>query len=199
MRVPLTVNDFLERAELVYGDRVGVIDEPDQPAASWESQTWREIARRARAQAAGLDALGRGYGRARRDGLAQLGAVVHLVVRGERLRSRTRADQLPAQRRGDLLHRRAFRRVDVARRSRARRVAAECRRQAQARSRRGSRRGALPLRSRTRAVAHARRRRHRHDQLHERHDRAPQGRADDAPQHLGERHDVRMASRRQRP
>ena len=35
MRVPLTVNDFLERAELVYGDRVGVVDEPDQPAASW--------------------------------------------------------------------------------------------------------------------------------------------------------------------
>ena len=32
---PLTVNDFLERAELVYGDRVGIVDEPDQPAASW--------------------------------------------------------------------------------------------------------------------------------------------------------------------
>src|SRR6476620_8358004 len=62
MRVPLTVNDFLERAELVYGDRVGVIDEPDQPAASWESRTWREIAQRARAQAAGLDALGLGVG-----------------------------------------------------------------------------------------------------------------------------------------
>ena len=62
MRVPLTVNDFLERAELVYGDRVGVIDEPDQPAASWESRTWREIAQRARAQAAGLDALGVGEG-----------------------------------------------------------------------------------------------------------------------------------------
>jgi acyl-CoA synthetase (AMP-forming)/AMP-acid ligase II len=62
MRVPLTVNDFLERAELVYGDRVGVIDEPDQPAASWASRTWREIAQRARAQAAGLDALGLGVG-----------------------------------------------------------------------------------------------------------------------------------------
>jgi fatty-acyl-CoA synthase len=62
MRVPLTVNDFLERAELVYGDRVGVIDEPDQPAVSWGSSTWREIAQRARAQAAGLDALGLGVG-----------------------------------------------------------------------------------------------------------------------------------------
>src|SRR6476660_7728969 len=62
MRVPLTVNDFMDRAALVYPDRVGVIDEPDQPAASWESCTWREIARRARAQAAGLDALGLGVG-----------------------------------------------------------------------------------------------------------------------------------------
>ncbi|MGQ0826683.1 MAG: AMP-binding protein [Actinomycetota bacterium] len=62
MRVPLTVNDFLERAELVYGDRVGFVDEPDQPAAAWGSITWREVARRARAQASGLDALGIGRG-----------------------------------------------------------------------------------------------------------------------------------------
>jgi acyl-CoA synthetase (AMP-forming)/AMP-acid ligase II len=62
MRVPLTVNDFLERAELVYGQRVGVIDEPDQPAPSWGELTWSEIAARARAQAAGLDALGIGAG-----------------------------------------------------------------------------------------------------------------------------------------
>ena len=34
MHVPLTVLDFIERAELVYGGRVGVIDEPDQPAES---------------------------------------------------------------------------------------------------------------------------------------------------------------------
>jgi acyl-CoA synthetase (AMP-forming)/AMP-acid ligase II len=60
MRVPLTVNDFLERAELVYGARVGLIDEPAQPAESWGAGTWREIASRARAQAAGLDALGIG-------------------------------------------------------------------------------------------------------------------------------------------
>jgi acyl-CoA synthetase (AMP-forming)/AMP-acid ligase II len=50
--------DFLERAELVYGDRVGIVDEPDQPAPSLGSPTWREVATRARAQAAGLDALG---------------------------------------------------------------------------------------------------------------------------------------------
>jgi fatty-acyl-CoA synthase len=58
MRVPLTVLDFIERAELVYGDRVGVVDEPDQPAESLGSLTWRELGRLARAQAAGLDALG---------------------------------------------------------------------------------------------------------------------------------------------
>ncbi|MET1002182.1 MAG: AMP-binding protein [Acidimicrobiia bacterium] len=62
MRVPLTVNDFLERAQLVYGDRVGFVDEPDQPAESWGTSTWHEIATRARAQAAGLDKLGIGRG-----------------------------------------------------------------------------------------------------------------------------------------
>ena len=51
MKVPLTVNDFLRRAELVYADRIGVIDEPDQPAASWGELTWRQVAERARAQA----------------------------------------------------------------------------------------------------------------------------------------------------
>ncbi|MCU1428461.1 MAG: acyl-CoA synthetase (AMP-forming)/AMP-acid ligase [Actinomycetia bacterium] len=62
MRVPLTVNDFLERAALVYGDRVGIVDEPDQPAKSWRDLTWGEIAGGARAQAAALDALGIGRG-----------------------------------------------------------------------------------------------------------------------------------------
>ena len=58
MKVPLTVNDHLRRAELVYPDRVGVVDEPDQPASSWGAITYREMARRARAQAAALDAMG---------------------------------------------------------------------------------------------------------------------------------------------
>jgi len=58
MKVALTVNDFLRRAELVYGERIGLIDEPDQPAPSWGELTWRAVAERARAQAAGLDALG---------------------------------------------------------------------------------------------------------------------------------------------
>lgn len=62
MHVPLTVNDFLRRAERVYPDRLGVVDEPDQPAASWGELTYREVARRARALAAGLDELGIGVG-----------------------------------------------------------------------------------------------------------------------------------------
>ena len=62
MRVPLTVRDFIDRAELVYGDRIGLVDEPDQPAASWGSITYRELARRVRAFGAALDALGVGPG-----------------------------------------------------------------------------------------------------------------------------------------
>jgi acyl-CoA synthetase (AMP-forming)/AMP-acid ligase II len=58
----MTVNDFIRRAELVYPDRVAVVDEPDQPAASWGSFDYAEMARRARAIAAGLDALGIGVG-----------------------------------------------------------------------------------------------------------------------------------------
>jgi len=62
MQVALTVNDFLRRAELIYPDRVAIVDEPDQPAESWGSITYAEMARRAKAMAAGLDALGIGVG-----------------------------------------------------------------------------------------------------------------------------------------
>src|SRR5215217_6588104 len=62
MHVPLTTRDFLDRAELVYGDRVGIVDEPDQPASPLGELTYREVARRARAIAAGLDELGVGEG-----------------------------------------------------------------------------------------------------------------------------------------
>ena len=62
MRVPLTIADHLERAALVYPDRIGVVDEPDQPAPSWGELTYGRVAELARAQAAGLDALGIGRG-----------------------------------------------------------------------------------------------------------------------------------------
>ncbi|KJS56755.1 AMP-binding protein [Streptomyces rubellomurinus] len=62
MQIPLSVMDFLDRAELVYGDRVGIVDEPEQPAESWGELGYRRIAELARAQAAGLDRLGVGPG-----------------------------------------------------------------------------------------------------------------------------------------
>ena len=62
MFVPLTILDFLRRAEQVYGARVGVIDEPQQPAPSLGALTYARVGELARAQAAGLDALGIGFG-----------------------------------------------------------------------------------------------------------------------------------------
>ncbi|PZS15456.1 MAG: AMP-dependent synthetase [Pseudonocardiales bacterium] len=58
MFYPLTVRDFLDRAEQVYPDRVAVVDEPDQPAPSLGQLTYRQMATHARAQAARLDQLG---------------------------------------------------------------------------------------------------------------------------------------------
>src|SRR4030095_17048669 len=37
MQVPLTIADHLERAALVYPERIGVGDEPDQPLHSWRA------------------------------------------------------------------------------------------------------------------------------------------------------------------
>lgn len=62
MQVPLTIRDHLDRAELVYGARTGIIDEADQPAPSLGSPTYREVADRSRALAGGLEALGVGPG-----------------------------------------------------------------------------------------------------------------------------------------
>ena len=62
MFVPLTVSDFLRRAEQVYGARVGVFDELQQPAPTLGELTYARIGELARAQAAGLDELGIGFG-----------------------------------------------------------------------------------------------------------------------------------------
>ncbi|MFI8879725.1 AMP-binding protein [Streptomyces sp. NPDC055243] len=62
MFVPFGALDFLDRATAVYGDRVGIVDEPDQPAEPWEGLTYRRVGELARAQAAGLDALGVPHG-----------------------------------------------------------------------------------------------------------------------------------------
>ncbi|GAA4909393.1 acyl-CoA synthetase (AMP-forming)/AMP-acid ligase II [Actinomycetospora succinea] len=62
MQVPFEIQDFLDRAEIVYGDRTGIVDEPDQPAAPLTDLTYARVAELARAQAAALDAMGVGFG-----------------------------------------------------------------------------------------------------------------------------------------
>ena len=62
MIVPFSVSDFLDRAVTVYGERRGVVDEPDQPAPSWGELTYRELGERAKGIASKLDELGVGVG-----------------------------------------------------------------------------------------------------------------------------------------
>src|SRR5580704_15699969 len=57
MRVALTVADFLNRAALVYGHRVAVVDEPSA-AGSFGAVTYNELEARARGLALALDDLG---------------------------------------------------------------------------------------------------------------------------------------------
>jgi len=64
MIVPFSVSDFIDRAVQVYGDRVGVVDERDQPAPplGGGEVTYAEIGALARRQAARLDERGIGFG-----------------------------------------------------------------------------------------------------------------------------------------
>ncbi|MEC8999004.1 MAG: AMP-binding protein [Actinomycetota bacterium] len=57
MQVPLTIADHLRRAELVYGDRIAFVDEPDQVAQPMPDLTYRRVAELSRAMAAGLDTM----------------------------------------------------------------------------------------------------------------------------------------------
>ncbi len=58
MFVPMTVNDFIDRAADVYGERTAFVDEPDQPATPLRDVTYSRMRQLARAQAAHLDSLG---------------------------------------------------------------------------------------------------------------------------------------------
>jgi fatty-acyl-CoA synthase len=62
MRTPMTIGGHLDRAALVYGDRVGIIDEPDAPGGGLGNLTYRRARELARAQAANLDERGIGRG-----------------------------------------------------------------------------------------------------------------------------------------
>src|SRR3954468_6565616 len=59
MKVPMTSADFLDRAELCYPDRVGVVDEPGEfQDGGLGRLTYRSLAARSAGMAAGLDELG---------------------------------------------------------------------------------------------------------------------------------------------
>jgi acyl-CoA synthetase (AMP-forming)/AMP-acid ligase II len=62
MRTPLTIGGHLDRAALVYGDRIGIVDEPDAPGGGLGEVTYRRMQELARGQAAALDERGIGRG-----------------------------------------------------------------------------------------------------------------------------------------
>ncbi len=62
MIVPFSASDFLDRALAVYAERIGIVDEPEQPAPSLGELSYARVGELAAAQAARLDALGVGFG-----------------------------------------------------------------------------------------------------------------------------------------
>jgi len=58
MSLPLTINDFLDRAIAMYPDRVAIIDEPDQPAQPLPDLTYRKLGDIRRSIGVALDELG---------------------------------------------------------------------------------------------------------------------------------------------
>jgi fatty-acyl-CoA synthase len=58
MIVPFSVNDFLDRATAVYADRIGLADEPEQPADSLGDVSYARVRELAAAMAARHDQLG---------------------------------------------------------------------------------------------------------------------------------------------
>jgi fatty-acyl-CoA synthase len=62
VEVPLTVTDFLDRAETVFPDREAVVDEPDPPGGGLGRFTYADLGAKARSLAVALDDLGLGAG-----------------------------------------------------------------------------------------------------------------------------------------
>ncbi len=62
MKVPLTINDFLDRSLAVYPDRVAIVDEPDQVAPPLSTLTYRELGDVRRKMGVAMDNLGLGFG-----------------------------------------------------------------------------------------------------------------------------------------
>src|SRR5215472_10329806 len=61
MKVPLTIEEFLRRGALVYGDRPALVDEPGT-AGTLGTITYRSLERRARGVASALDQMGVEHG-----------------------------------------------------------------------------------------------------------------------------------------
>ena len=142
MIVPFSVNDFLDRATAVYADRIGIADEPDQPAASLGDLTYGRVGELARGDgrpARPARARRRRPGRVR---LAQQRAALHGVLRRLRLRPGAGAGELPALLRRGAVHRRALRLAGGLRRPGAEGRAGRARGRARVRARR--RRRPLP-------------------------------------------------------
>lgn len=62
MIVPLSINDFLDRAAIVYPDRIAIVDEPNQPATPLPDLTWRQVADLRRQMGVAMDKLGLAMG-----------------------------------------------------------------------------------------------------------------------------------------
>ncbi|MEZ5340322.1 MAG: AMP-binding protein [Acidimicrobiales bacterium] len=62
MKVPLTINDFLDRGAAVYPDRVAIVDEPNQVASPLNDITFAELADIRRQMGVAMDKLGLGFG-----------------------------------------------------------------------------------------------------------------------------------------
>lgn len=58
MKVPLTINDFLDRAVAVYPDRVAIVDEPDQAAPPLSDITYGQLGDIRRQMGVTMDELG---------------------------------------------------------------------------------------------------------------------------------------------
>ncbi len=197
MFVPFSVSDFIDRAVQVYGERTGIVDEPDQPAASLGELSYAEVGALARRQAARLDDLGVGVGDrvavVSHNSARLFGSFFGVSGYGRVLvpvNFRLRPDEvryIVEHSGAKVLY------VDPELDESLADVTAE--------HRFVLGRDERPLRPRGRRAEAlgARRGRDRDDQLHLRHHGPPQGRADHAPQHLGQRGHLRDAHRDLRP
>ena len=197
MFVPLTINDFLDRAAQVYPDRVALVDEPDQPATPLEPWSYRRFAAAAASQAAGLDRLGvpvggrvaivsHNSGRLLTSFFGVSGSGRVLVPVNFRL-APAEVEYIVGHSGAEVLF------IDPELTSLLDTV------RVPHNIRPGGVRRRVLLRARRRTALGRRRGRDGDDQLHLRHDRAPEGRPADAPQPVAQRRDVRDAHDAVRP